>query len=56
MIRINKDLRVIRTHPGLYWDDIAQDFPEYKNYKEAMIDMVKKMKRLGLIRDGKREG
>ena len=56
MIRINKDLRVIRTHPGLYWDDIAHCFPEYKNYKEAMIDMVKKMKRMGLIRDGKREG
>ena len=55
MIRINKDLRVIRTHPGLYWDDIAHYFPEYKNYKEAMIDMVKKMKRIGLIKDGERE-
>ncbi|BAQ84404.1 hypothetical protein [uncultured Mediterranean phage uvMED] len=47
--------KLIRTHSGLFWDDIAQDFPEFKSYKEAMNYYVELFKERGLITYGKRK-
>ena len=47
--------KLIRTHSGLFWDDIAEDFPEFRNYKEAMLHYTELFKERGLIKHGKRK-